>query len=586
MLVLLLFAFVSGLVTILAPCIWPLLPIVLSSTSTGGKRKPLGITLGLVFSFSISTLSISYLLRIFSFDPEVLRYLSVFVILFLGLSLLIPAFSSKLEYYVSLLSARFNRKVTTSDDGLKSGVITGIALGLVWTPCAGPILATIATLAATQSVNAEVVLVTFVYTAGVGLPLFIFASMGTKVFSKLKAVNMYTQKIQQVFGFIMVLSAILIYTGYDRILQAKLLDAFPSYTNFINRLESNSSVESQLDELRGAENNENQKVITPGKSPSNDSEENENYPKAPEIVGINNWLNVQDPLTLASLKGKVVLIDFWTYTCINCIRTLPHVTSWYEKYKDEDFVVIGVHTPEFKFEEKTENVQKALEQYNINYPVAQDNDYKTWRNFNNRYWPAKYLIDAEGRVRYTHFGEGKYMETEEKIQELLKEVGMPITDEISILEDQPPRTKATPETYLGLSRMENFGSNERAIAGSSSYSLKEELPLNYFGYEGSWFLNEEAGKAEENAALSINFVASKVFLVITPNGDNKEIRVSLDGNKIASEFSGKDVINGVVNLDEPRLYELVDLKGVKGTHLLELEFDEGIEVFAFTFGSQ
>lgn len=259
---------------------------------------------------------------------------------------------------------------------------------------------------------------------------------------------------------------------------------------------------------------------------------------APEFTGIFMWLN-SDPLTMAGLKGKVFLIDFWTYTCINCIRTLPHVTSWYEKYKDNNFVVIGVHTPEFEFEKSTANVEMAVKQYKINYPVAQDNDYATWDAYNNRYWPAKYLIDSRGNIRYTHFGEGKYGETEKNIRALIEESGFSPDREMTLLENQTPLGgNQTPESYLGIAHMDRF-------------------------------------------------LAEKVFLVIHPAtaSNNDQIKVYLDDQLITQSAAGSDVEEAIVNVTEPRLYNLVDFQGKKENHLLRLEFlSPGTSVFAFIFG--
>ena len=430
MIVLLIFAFLSGLITILAPCIWPLLPIVLSSTTTGGKSKPLGITLGIIISFAFFTLTVSYIVKIIPFDPNLLRLFAVIVIGFLGLTLVVPKLTQIVEGWVSRFSGKFADLTRYNSapgsaknkyQGFRGGLITGFALGLVWSPCAGPILATIATLAATQTVNAGIILVTIVYVIGVGIPLFIFATIGSRFFSQTRALSPYTGYIQKIFGVIMILTALAIFTNYDKVIQVKLLDAIPSYSNFLFKLESNQAVKKQLEVLRGkkqmpekAPMNKNIIMVTPSSSLPN-------LGPAPEFAGIEKWLNSDRPLTMRELRGKIVLIDFWTYTCINCIRTLPFVTRWYEKYKDKGFVVVGVHTPEFEFEKNTNNVLGAIKQYNITYPVAQDNDYKTWRAYDNHYWPAKYLIDVKGNIRYTHFGEGEYEETEMHIKTLLKD---------------------------------------------------------------------------------------------------------------------------------------------------------------------
>src|SRR3989344_2806304 len=285
MLILLFFAFISGLVTILAPFIWPLLPIILSSTVTGEKRKPLGITLGIMLSFGLFTLTISYLVSLFHFDPDALRLFAVVIIGFLGLTLVIPALSRILEGYVSrftgLLGARFSGQQA---HGFHGGFVTGIALGLVWSPCAGPILATIATLAATRTVNIEIILVTIAYVTGLGIPLFLFATAGSIFFAKTKFISAYTGSIQKIFGVIMIVTALLIYTNYDKVLQAKLLDAFPSYSNFLYDLESSEEVKKQLNQIKNMKE-DIEKDMPKGNTTL------KNYGPAPEFAGISKWLN-------------------------------------------------------------------------------------------------------------------------------------------------------------------------------------------------------------------------------------------------------------------------------------------------------
>ena len=356
MIVLLTFAFLSGLVTILAPCIWPLLPIILSASATGGKRKPLGITLGIITSFAFFTLALSYIVKLIPFNPDGLRLFAVIIIGFFGLTLLIPALSQKVEGMVSRLSGKLGIKPSQNNDGFWGGFVTGLALGIVWTPCAGPILATIATLAATRSVNVDIILTTIVYVVGVGIPLFFFATLGQKVFTKSRKLSKYTGRIQQIFGAVMIITALLIFTNYDKVLQVKLLDAVPAYSKFIFDLEGNKDVKKQLDRLR----NNNSSTGNRNNVFSPMDQTLPNLGKAPEFTGIDKWLNTDISPTMKGLRGKVVLVDFWTYTCINCIRTLPHITSWYDKYKDQGLVVIGVHTPEFEFEKNTSRINSVL----------------------------------------------------------------------------------------------------------------------------------------------------------------------------------------------------------------------------------
>lgn len=572
MILLLIIAFFSGLVTILAPCIWPLLPIILSSSTTGGKPKAFGITLGILLSFSAFTLSASYLVSIFHFDPNDLRIFAVIVIGFLGLTLIIPALSARLEGYVSRLSGRFGSTTNAKRNGFSGGLITGLALGLVWTPCAGPILATIATLAATRAVNFDIVLVTLAYAIGVGIPLFSFSLAGSVLFTRSRLLNRYTGRIQQIFGVVMILTALAIFTNYDKVLQSKLLDAFPSYTNFINNLENNKAVQKELNKIKGKDSGTNSKS-TLGE-----------FGKASEFQGITKWLNTDKSLTVEGMKGKVILVDFWTYTCINCIRTLPHINSWYDKYKDKGFVVIGVHSPEFEFEKNTDNVKRAIEEYKIHYPVAQDNDFKTWKAYDNQYWPAKYLIDATGKLRFNHFGEGKYDETEEAIKSLLKEAGSQITSRNDNLANETPSGQLSPETYLGSKRMEFLYPNGTTTNGTRVFQLDSEIPKNSFSFGGNWTINSDNSVSGENAVFEYNFQAKKVFLVLRPSSTvNSTVKVFLDGKTISSG-SGSDVKNGVLTIDQDRLYNLISLS--KGeNHKLRLEFQtQGTQIFAFTFG--
>lgn len=568
---LLFFAFLSGLVTIAAPCIWPLLPIILSSSVIGtGHKRPLGITIGILVSFGILTLTISYLVSFFKFDPNILRYFAVFILLFLGATMVIPPLTRIVESFVSRFVGKLAAKPgEIPSSGFLPGFITGLSLGVVWTPCAGPILATIATLAATRTVNLEIILVTVVYLIGVGIPLFLFAYAGQKFIAKSRFLNKYTGNIQKVFGVIIILTAFLILTNYDKVLQAKLLDVFPAYSQFVVDLESNDTVTEALDRIGGKEEDMSGKAFNPMNSQEN-SIFNANVP-APEITGISNWLN-SEPLTLESLKGKVVLIDFWTYTCINCIRTLPHVTSWYEKYKDDGLVIIGVHTPEFEFEKNTDNVQGAIEQFGITYPVAQDNDFGTWRAFSNRYWPAKYLIDKNGNIRYYHFGEGKYDETERAIQLLLQENGKAVTKKIDTMPDMTPTQRVSPETYLGSSRMEYLYPNGSTKEGEQNFTIAKNISENSFTFGGVWDIQNEYAKSVENAVLEYKFFAKNVFLVMRPGKSSGKVRVILDGKEVS-----------LISVDADKLYELIQLSDYEA-HLLRLEFTPGIEAFAFTFG--
>lgn len=570
MIFLLLIAFISGLITILAPCIWPLLPVVLSASALGGRRRALGISLGIVSSFGVFTLLTSYLVSLLAFDANILRIFAVSVIGLLGMTLLVPALSKRFEAQVSGFSGKFGSKLQVTG-GFWGGLILGLALGVVWTPCAGPILATIATLAATKAVNLQIVIVTFVYCFGIGIPLFVLASFGSKIFAKSKFVGGYTGRLQQIFGAVMILTALAIFTNYDKVLELKLLSSFPSYSQLLDKFEGLAG--GQLNSIKGKGGSTGQKI---------QSSNLRNYGPVPEFAGIANWLN-SNSLTMSQLRGKVVLVDFWTYTCINCIRTLPYVTSWYEKYKDRGFVVVGVHTPEFEFEKNTANVAAALKQYKINYPVAQDNDYKTWNAYSNQYWPAHYLIDARGNVRDFHFGEGDYDKTEEAIKQLLVEAGSAVDSNLVNFADQTPKTELTAETYLGMRKMERFASNEQVRGGMQNFTLPNSLSQDHFAYQGSWDVQAEFAKAQSGSELFFNFNAAKVFLVMHPAVFGETVKVYLDGKLVDDLARGDDVRGGQVTLDRDRLYNLINLKA-PGRHLLRLEFGGGTSVYAFTFG--
>jgi cytochrome c biogenesis protein CcdA/thiol-disulfide isomerase/thioredoxin len=573
---LLIFSFLAGFITILAPCIWPLLPIVFSASSGGGKRKSLGITLGVMASFTIFTLGISYIVKIFPIAPNTLRLIATGIIALLGLSMLIPALGARFEVFINNVLGPLQSKFKKEGDGLGAGLVTGFSLGLVWAPCAGPILATIATLSATQSVNIKVVAITLAYVLGLGIPLYIFSSFSAGLFKKMRTVNKYTGIIQQGFGLIMIITAILIYTNYAAVLQARVLNLFPGYSRFLGQFENNNKLQNELDNLAGRKAQtiaeDSQKLLSDGGP-------------APEFVGISNWLNlgsfestfnVMVPLELHDryLRGKVVLVDFWTYSCINCVRTLPHLVTWYERYKNDGFVIIGVHTPEFAFERESQNVQNAIKQFNITYPVAQDNDYGTWKNYQNHYWPAEYLIDAKGHIRRTHFGEGGYDHMEEAIRALLKENGHDIQGALSSVADTTPHEDRTPETYLGTHRMERFASPEKILGVDQLFTIPPELPLNHFAYQGRWNVHYQFAQSGPGAALELKFKASKVFLVIGPAHAGDKVRVLMDGKPM------EDII-----LDNQRLYDIISIKDVVETHTLRLEFpNAGTSVYAFTFG--
>jgi thiol-disulfide isomerase/thioredoxin len=381
----------------------------------------------------------------------------------------------------------------------------------------------------------------------------------------------------------MILTAVGIFFGVDRKFQAYVLDQFPQYGTGLTNLEDNAVVRQALDELKDDEVDEEDAGKPIWGKPMNEVQERSVYPVAPELVPGGEWFN-SEPLTLSGLRGKVVLIDFWTYSCINCIRTMPYLRDWWSKYEDDGLVIIGVHAPEFEFEKSAENVARAIEDFELTYPVMQDNDFATWRAYDNRYWPAKYLIDKNGQIRYTHFGEGKYAETEEMIQKLLQETGVRVEEALG--DAEYTIYSRTPEIYLGYGRMQYLASGEMIRQDEvSDYNMPTPLATNSFGLGGMWKVTEEYAQSGKGSALALQFDAREVFLVMRSDVE-AEVKVWLDGEPATQAgVAGSDVGDeSTVKVQIDRLYRLIELPDA-GQHELLLEFEDvGVQVFAFTFG--
>lgn len=563
MLLLLIFAFLAGVVTVLSPCILPLLPIILSSADGKGKQKPLGVVLGFVSSFTFFTLFLSTIVKFSGIPAESLRFFSIAVLSLFGASLLVPQIQTQIE----ILFSRFANFMPASKNrtGFFGGFIVGLSLGLLWTPCVGPILASVISLAITGTVTAQAFLITLAYAMGTAIPMFLIMLAGSTALQKVPWLVRNTSKIQKAFGVLMIATAISIFFNVDRRFQTFILTTFSNYGVGLTQFEDNSVVKQELEKV-------NQKSIDKAKSSQG--------PIAPELITGGVWFN-SEPLTLAELQGKVVLIDFWTYSCINCQRTFPYLQQWHEKYKDKGLVIIGVHAPEFEFEKNPKNVQQAITDFGLMYPVMQDNSFATWKAYSNNYWPAKYLIDKDGKIRYTHFGEGKYDETEKIIQELLKEAG---SEDVNVEIDNPDYriTSKTPETYLGYERIRNFASREYIAEDALAvYTAPSNLRSNQVAFEGSWNVMGEYANPQQGAKLLLSFDSKEVFLVMRAKSGSGKVKVYLDDKLQAF---GEDNDNGVVTIDSDRLYKLINLK-TPGRHLLILEFeDSNTEVYAFTFG--
>lgn len=465
----------------------------------------------------------------------------------------------------------------------------GLSLGLLWTPCVGPILASVISLAITGSVNLDAVFITLAYALGTAIPMFFIMIAGQTALRKAPWLLTNASKIQKAFGVLMILTAAAIFFNLDRNFQTFVLNTFPNYGTGLTKFEDIPSIQNALQKLSG-EKIEEKNV---GK-PMFDLTESKGNP-APELIPGGQWFN-SEPLTLKDLRGKVVVIDFWTYSCINCQRTLPYLKSWWEKYQDKGLVIIGVHSPEFEFEKNPVNVEKAIKDFGLTYPIVQDNDFSTWRAYKNRFWPAKYFVDKDGNIQYTHFGEGEYDESEKVIQELLAEAGAKDLPQ-NVSNPEYEVNSGTPELYLGFGRMDGLVSPEKVVEnGSANYSAPSTIPENKFAFVGGWDVMEEYSNPKKGSQLILNFEASNVFLVMRPkNSDTPgKIRLILDDEIVTNlDLAGKDVKNSEAVIDSDRLYRLLSIPGIivglgkpeVGRHILKIEFlDANTEVYAFTFG--
>ncbi len=572
MLLLIAFAFLAGVVTVLSPCILPLLPIILSSSDGTGKQKPLGVVIGFVASFTFFTLFLSTIVRVSGIPAESLRFFSIAVLATFGASLLIP----KIQAQIEIIFSKFANHMPAgqSRTGLWGGIVVGLSLGLLWTPCVGPILASVISLAFTGTVTTLAFVITLAYAVGTAIPMFTIMLVGSTGLQKVPWLVKNASNIQKAFGVLMILTAIGIFLNVDRRFQTYILTAFPSYGAGLTKLEDTDAINQQLEKI-------NQKPMDESKlGKPTFSLSLQRGPVAPEIIPGGDWFN-SEPLTLAELQGKVILIDFWTYSCINCQRTFSYLRQWHEKYKDMGLVIIGVHSPEFEFEKNPDNVAQAISDFAIPYPVVQDNEFATWKAYENRYWPAKYFIDATGRIRHSHFGEGEYDESEKVIQELLKEAG---AAELHSEIDNPKYqiTARTPETYLGYERIRNFASPETFEKNSlAQYSAPAQLGVNQVAYSGDWIVSGEYANPQQGSNLFLDFDAKEVFLVMRSTKPASQVKVYLDGTL---QGTIGDVMNGVVTVEADTLYTLIKLE-TPGRHLLKLEFeDSNTELYAFTFG--
>jgi cytochrome c biogenesis protein CcdA/thiol-disulfide isomerase/thioredoxin len=575
---LVLFAVVAGAGTALTPCVLPVLPALLAATGTGGRRRPLGVILGLVATFTLAIVALASVIDGVGLPDGTVRTLAVVVLLVFGASLLVPSLAAQIEAPLTRL-ARFGP--SDRGEGFWSGLLVGAGLGFVYAPCAGPILAAVVSVSATRGASGELVAVALGYAAGSAVVLLLIAYGGRRLLDRLRAAGR-GPAVQRVLGVVMVATAVAVATDLDVRFQTALANDFPSFlTNPTRPLERSGAVEDRLTDLRGparfAESED-----------SGGGERQAGLPvlgRAPDFTGNQRWFNTPGdaPLDLHGLRGRVVLVDFWTYTCINCLRTLPYVRAWDARYRRSGLTIVGVHTPEFPFERDAGNVKRAIDQNGLRYPVAQDNDYATWDAWSNQYWPAKYLIDARGRVRYAHFGEGDYDKTESAIRALLAETGASKLGAAARAHVEVASSElATPETYLNYERAQNFDPPLRP--GTGSYAGTDDLPPVHFSLSGTWNVSKESATAVRDAQIHARVTARKVFLVLgTSDGQPRDVRVLLDGRPLPDAVAGQDVTHGRATVSAQRLYRLVSLPRVEDRRLT-VKLPPGVSGYAFTFG--
>ncbi len=590
--------FLAGMLTILLPCILPLLPIVVGvSVADRHPLRPVAIALGMVASFVVSTFVLQVVLGSFVEFADTVRIASFYVLLLFGIGFcmhrrpfqlactavgalffldngwiavavaaIVGMIAMELGGRVATALQSVGSEVQSSVSGtlgrnsLVSAFVIGATLGLVWAPCAGPALGLALTLVRDEP-GAKALVYLLCYALGSAVPLLIVAYGGQKAVGAVRSIGPWTGVIKQVAGVILILMAIGLRYDYLTRLQTWIVQ-HTSYGSLGNRIENAlfPSRNSQPDT----------------RNPS-DSMKLPVLSRAPEFTGLGTW-HGSAPLTMKQLRGKVVLVDFWTYSCINCIRTLPYIEAYWNKYKDQPFVLVGIHTPEFTFEKSEKNVAMAIKEHGLTYPIAQDNDFGTWDAFANHYWPAKYLIDAEGRIRYEHFGEGGYDETDEAIASLLAEIGAKGSNASLPAEKKVDRIgPITPETYLHSRSWPAFQNAEGdPDTEVHSYVLPSDVTVNRYALGGSWQLVEDERQVLRSAEgdIRIHAVAGEVNLVLglEDGASPAQATVTVDGKKTKT-----------FTVDRHDLYEL--FKGDYGDHDVVLRLKgKGAGAYAFTFG--
>jgi cytochrome c biogenesis protein CcdA/thiol-disulfide isomerase/thioredoxin len=537
-------------ITAVSPCVFPVLPIVLGSGVSGSKRRPYAIVAGLATTFFVSILFASLLLDALGLPDDLLRNVSIGLLFLFAGTLIFPQVALWIERPLSRLSRR------PSGD-LGGGFLLGCALGFVFTPCAGPALAFVTFAAARHDFGPKTIAVGLAYTLGASLVMLGVILGGQRL---AKRVRMEAGRLRIAFGVVLAAAGFALVFDLD----TKIQKWFPDYTNPIQ-----SATEASGAGKRSFERKKNVVEYAPVTHKRTLSGLKD-YGPAPQFTGIQAWLNTAGdrPLTLAKLRGKVVLVDFWTYSCINCLRTLPYLEGWYRTYAKDGFVIVGVHTPEFAFEHDVSNVRQATHEYGVRYPVAIDNGYGTWNAYGNQYWPAEYLIDARGHVREAKFGEGEYSKTENAIRSLLAERDATLPKALH-LADRTPTYAVTPESYLGSDRLDRYEGSPIETGRMAKYTFPYVLDQSNLAYGGYWKVLGQRTVAGRDAQLRLHFYARKVHLVL---GGTGFVDVILNGKHVRR-----------VHVTQDRLYTLVD-QGKDGDGQLDLKFTPGLSAYAFTFG--
>ncbi len=539
-------AFVEGFGLILSPCILPILPIVLSGGMTGGKQRPLGIVIGFALFFAVFSLSSSALIRYAGLNIEIIQKLSYALLILFGVILISDRLSDLFSSLTQNIAEKGHEYIDHApSSGFGGGIVFGALVSLIWVPCGGPILAAAIISMAVEKTFINSFFLFLFFALGAMIPMIFIALLGKSLITHLQVLKRHLRGIRKLLGAIIIVFAIL--TGF--------LNVRAPWSGMTTAAAIQPDTAYQKTQL-----------INPTMP----------YP-APALNDNAPWLN-SPPLNIQELKGKVVLIDFWTYSCINCIRTLPYLRDWYSKYHDKGLVIIGVHAPEFAFEKNINNVKAAIKQYDIRYPVVLDNDYVIWQNYNNSYWPAHYLIAKDGDVVYQHFGEGDYAITEHNIRLLL---GLSATSPKPALPFSMAGLTQTPETYLGSERASGYAGNPELSAQNTQYDFPSTLSTNQWALKGSWNINPHyVQSTSANATIKLHFNARNVYMVMG-SIDNQPIKMSilLNGKPVQDKQNPNNI-----EVIAHKLYPVLSLPASTDGEL-EVQFDKpGVQVYTFTFG--